>query len=288
MLSSLDLDGFPPFDYAHDHFGYRDRLSEPQIEGSGVEPTPGSGAPVKAGEFILGHVDESGELVPLPKPEILSRNGTFMAYRRLEEHVGAFRDFLRQHGGPTTEGQELIAAKLMGRWRSGAPLVLAPEKDDPALGADYQRNNNFNYAQMDPKGYAVPLGAHIRRMNPRDTAANIQRRRMIRRGATYGPPLPEGAPEDGVERGIAAFVLCGSLVRQFEFAQNVWINDPNFHELGNERDPIIGNQDGTFDMTIPKRPIRKKITGLPAFTTLKGGAYFFLPGIKALRFLAAL
>ena len=251
VLSSLDLDGIPPFDYAHEHFGYRDRLSEPQIEGSGIQPTPGSGAPVKAGEFILGQVDESGELVPLPKPEILSRNGTFMAYRRLQEHVGAFRDFLRQHGGPTAEGQELIAAKLMGRWRSGAPLVLAPEKDDPALGADYQRNNNFNYAQMDPQGYAVPLGAHIRRMNPRDTAANIQRRRMIRRGATYGPPLPEGAPEDGVDRGIAAFILCASLVRQFEFAQNVWINDPNFHELGNERDPLIGNQDGTFRLHDP-------------------------------------
>ena len=287
VLSSLDLDGFPPFEYAHDHFGYRDRLSEAQIEGSGVDPTPGSGAPVKAGEFILGHVDESGELVPLPKPEILSRNGTFMAYRRLQEHVGAFRDFLRQHGGTTAEGQELLAAKLMGRWRSGAPLILAPEKDDPALAADYQRNNNFNYAQMDPKGYAIPLGAHIRRMNPRDTAANIQRRRMIRRGATYGPPLPEGAAEDGGDRGIAAFVLCASLVRQFEFAQNVWINDPNFHELGNERDPFIGNQDGTFDLTIPKRPIRKKITGLPAFTTLKGGAYFFLPSMKALRHLAA-
>ena len=89
-------------------------------------------------------------------------------------------------------------------------------------------------------GYAVPLGSHIRRMNPRDTGANINRRRMIRRGATYGPPLPEGAPEDGKERGIAAFVICASLVRQFEFAQNVWVNDRNFHELGNERDPIIG------------------------------------------------
>ena len=288
VLSSLDVDGIPPFDYAHEHFGYRDRLSEPQIEGSGIPPTPGSGPPVKAGEFILGHVDESGALVPLPRPEILSRNGTFMAYRRLQEHVGAFRDFLRQHGGPTPEGQELIAAKLMGRWRSGAPLVLAPEKDDPALGADYQRNNNFNYSKMDPQGYAVPLGAHIRRINPRDTAANIQRRRMIRRGATYGPVLPEGTPEDGVDRGIASFILCASLIRQFEFAQNVWINDPNFHELGNERDPLIGNQDGRFDFTIPKRPIRKKITGMPAFTTLMGGAYFFLPGIKALRYLAAL
>ena len=111
---------------------------------------------------------------------------------------------------------------------------------------------------------------------------------MIRRGATYGAPLPDGAPEDGVDRGIAAFVICASLVRQFEFAQNVWVNDPNFHELGNERDPMIGAQDGSYDMTIPKRPIRRKIKGLPAFTTVKGGAYFFLPGIKALHYLAAL
>jgi hypothetical protein len=104
VLSSLDLDGIPPFDYAHEHFGYRDRLSEPQIEGSGIQPTPGSGAPLKAGEFILGHVDESGELVPLPKPEVLTRNGTFMAYRRLQEHVGAFRDFLRQRAGEGRSG----------------------------------------------------------------------------------------------------------------------------------------------------------------------------------------
>ena len=287
VLSALDLDAIPPFDYARDHFGYRDRLSQPEIEGTGVDPTPGSGKPIKPGEFILGYPDEDGPAVGLPQPETLSRNGTYMAYRRLQEHVGGFREFLRQHGNTAAE-QEWVAAKLMGRWRSGAPLVLAPEKDDPALAADPQRNNNFNYAKMDPFGYAIPLGAHIRRMNPRDTAVNMQRRRMIRRGATYGPALPEGAPEDGIERGIAAFVVCASLVRQFEFAQNVWINDPNFHELGNERDPIIGNQDGTFDMSIPRRPVRKKITGLPAFTTVKGGAYFFLPGLTALRYLAAL
>jgi deferrochelatase/peroxidase EfeB len=176
----------------------------------------------------------------------------------------------------------------MGRWRSGAPLVLAPDKDDPTLGADLKRNNDFNYKHMDPHGYATPLGAHIRRMNPRDTAPNMNRRRMIRRGATYGPHLPEDAPEDGVERGIAAFIICASLIRQFEFAQNVWVNDRNFRELGNERDPIIGTQDGTLEYKIPKRPIRKKISGLPAFTTVRGGAYFFLPGIKALGYLATL
>lgn len=287
VLSILDLEATPPFEYAHDHFGYRDRLSQPVIEGSGDEPTPGSGAPLKAGEFILGYPDETGSSPALPQPEILSRNGSFMAYRRLEEHVGRFRDFLRENG-KTPQEQELLAAKLMGRWRSGAPLVLAPDKDDPALGADPRRNNDFNYKQEDPQGYAVPLGSHMRRMNPRDTAANMNRRRMIRRGATYGPYLPEGTPEDGKERGIAAFIICASLVRQFEFAQNVWINDRNFHELGNERDPICGAHDGTLEYKIPKRPIRRKITGLPVFTTLRGGAYFFLPGLKALRWLAAL
>ena len=287
VLSGLDLEATPPFDHAHDHFGYRDRLSQPVIEGTGEVPTPGSGPPLKPGEFILGYPDESGRPYPMPQPEILSRNGSYMAYRRMEEHVGKFRGFLRQHG-QTPEEREFLAAKLMGRWRSGAPLVLAPDKDDPALGADLQRNNDFNYKQMDPHGYAVPLGSHIRRMNPRDTAANMNRRRMIRRGATYGPHLPDDAPDDGAERGIAAFVICASLIRQYEFAQNVWTNDRNFHELGNERDPIIGAQDGTLEFKIPKRPIRKKITGLPAFTTVRGGAYFFLPGIKALRYLATL
>jgi deferrochelatase/peroxidase EfeB len=287
LLSALDLEAIPPFDYAHEHFGYRDRLSQPVIAGTGTEPTPGSGPPIQPGEFFLGYPDEKGPAVNMPQPEIVSRNGSYVAYLRMEEHVGAFRDFLREHG-QTNEGQELIAAKLMGRWRSGAPLVLTPKKDDPELGADPQRNNDFNYGAMDPHGYGCPLGSHIRRMNPRDTALNMNRRKMIRRGGTYGPFLPEGTPEDGIERGIAAFVGCASLVRQFEFAMNVWANDPNFHELGNERDPIVGTQDGTFDMTIPNRPIRRKINGLPAFTTIRGGAYFFLPGIKALRYLASL
>jgi hypothetical protein len=179
LLSALDLEAIPPFDYAHEHFGYRDRLSQPAIEGTGVEPTPGSGQPIKPGEFFLGYPDEEGPAAGLPQPEILSRNGSYVAYLRMEEHVGAFRDFLRAHG-ETPEQQELIAAKLMGRWRSGAPLVLAPDKDDPKLGADSQRSNDFNFAKMDPHGYGCPLGACIRRMNPRDTAG--EQRKMIRRG----------------------------------------------------------------------------------------------------------
>jgi len=287
VLSWLDLEAIPPFDYAHEHFGYRDRLSQPVIDGTDIEPTPGSGPTIKAGEFFLGYPDEEGPPTRLPQPEILSRNGSYLCYLKMEEHVGAFRDFLRQHG-ETPDQQELVAAKLMGRWRSGAPLVLAPEKDNPELGADLQRTNDFSYPKADPHGYACPLGAHIRRMNLRNTAVNMQRRKMIRRGGTYGPPLPEDVPDDGTARGLAVFAGCASPVRQFEFAMNVWANDPNFHELGNERDPIIGTQDGSYDMTIPKRPLRKKVKGLPAFTTIRGGAYFFLPGITALRYLASL
>ena len=287
VLSALNLEALPPFDgIAREHFGFRDRLSEPVIEETGEQPTPGSGPAVKAGEFFLGYEDESGAVPPLPQPELLSRNGSYLAYLRMEEHVGVFREFLRQQA-ETPDQQELLAAKLMGRWRSGAPLVLSPDRDDPALGGDRQRTNDFLYKDADPHGYRCPIGAHIRRMNPRDTAENMQRRKMIRRGGTYGPRLPEGAPDDGVERGIAAFIGCVSLIRQFEFAMNVWVNDPKFKDLTNERDPLIGNHDGTFDMTIPKRPIRKRIRGLPAFTTIRGGAYFFLPGIRALRFLAS-
>lgn len=287
VLSSLNLEALPPFDgIAREHFGYRDRLSQPVIKETGEQPTPGSAPAIRAGEFILGYEDESGTVPPLPQPELLSRNGSFLAYLRMEEHVARFRDFLRQQA-QAADGQELIAAKLMGRWRSGAPLVLAPDKDDPALGGDLQRTNDFLYKKADPLGYRCPVGSHIRRMNPRDTGENMQRRKMIRRGGTYGPLLPDGALDDGVERGIAAFIGCASLIRQFEFAMNVWVNDPKFKDLDNERDPIVGNQDGTFDMTIPKRPIRKRIRGLPAFTTIRGGAYFFLPGVKALRFLAS-
>jgi deferrochelatase/peroxidase EfeB len=118
-LSVLDLNATPPFNYAHDHFGFRDRLSQPVMKGSGEEPTPGSGAALEPGEFILGYPDEDGPPANLPQPEVLSRNGSYMAYRRLQEHVGAFRDHLREHAD-TPEGQELLAAKFMGRWQRRA------------------------------------------------------------------------------------------------------------------------------------------------------------------------
>ena len=210
-----------------------------------------------------------------------------MAYRRLQEHVGAFREYPADHGD-TPEEQELLAAKFMGRWRSGAPLVLAPDADDPELGADPMRNNDFNYKEMDPFGYACPLG----RMHAASTRAtpphNMNRRRMIRRGATYGPALPDGAPEDGVDRGIAAFIICASLVRQFEFAQNVWINDKTFHELGNEHDPICGTQDGTPRLHGAQAPDPEDAQGHSRVHHTQGRCVLLPAGPGRLRYLATL
>ncbi|MFL5740689.1 MAG: Dyp-type peroxidase [Flavisolibacter sp.] len=289
ILSSLLLEAVAPFDYVHEHFGYRDRITTPLIEGMGIEATPGSSPPSKPGEFFLGYPDETGLIPNLPKPEILVRNGSFLAYRKMREHVGAFRDFLKANG-KTVEEQELVAAKIMGRWRkTGAPLVLCPDKDDRELGFDEKRNNHFEYEKMDPHGYACPVGSHIRRMNVRDGRVSriMNRRLIIRRGGTYGPCLPDDAPEDGANRGIAVFAGCADLSRQFEFLISVWANEPEFLEL-NEQDPFAGSIDGGFEMTVPKRPIKKKLKGINAFTTVTGGAYFFMPGIKALKYLASL
>ena len=232
------------------------RLPRPVVaagdEGLRRGADPGLGAALEPGEFILGYPDEDG-----PRGEsACSRRccrATAATWRTggCRSTSAAFRDYLREHGN-TPEEQELLAAKFMGRWRSGAPLVLAPDAGRSRTRRGPLRNNDFNYKEMDPFGYACPLGSHARRLNPRDTAHNMNRRRMIRRGATYGPALPEGAPDDGVDRGIAAFIICADLVRQFEFAQNVWINDKKFHELGNEHDPIFGTQDGTLDFTDPE------------------------------------
>lgn len=282
VLSELDVDLPATF---REHFGYQDGITTVCVEGTGIEPPPGSGRAAKPGEFVLGYPDESGSVPTLPQPEWLTRNGSFLAYRRLYQDVAAFRQFLRRHGATRGE-QELLAAKLMGRWRSGAPLVLAPHRDDPDLVADPQRSNNFDYGQMDPRGLACPIGAHIRRVNPRDTITNMRRRRLIRTGLPYGPVLPEQSPDDGTDRGMALLFGCADLERQFEFIQREWINAPKFQGLQHDKDPIAGDHDGTYNMTVQHKPIKKTLHGLPRFTTVKGGAYILLPGLRALRSLA--
>jgi len=273
-----------------EHFGFQDGISQPAIEGTGIAASNPREAPLKAGEFVLGDLDEWGRLAPILQPEVLGRNGTYIAMRKLHQDVAAFRQFLARQSTNEAE-EELLAAKIVGRWRSGAPLALAPDHDDPELAADPNRRNDFLYYNDDPKGLKCPLGSHIRRMNPRDQfkdeIVQVNRHRVFRRGQAYGTVLPEGVMEDdGVDRGLVFLFVGADLRRQFEFIQREWINQGTFIGAPAEKDPLIGSNDGTGIFTIPKQPIRRRLQGLPQFVTMRGGEYFFMPGLRALRWLA--
>lgn len=269
-----------------EHFGYRDPVSQPAIEGSGHDPYPGQGPVLKAGEFVLGYPDERGQTI-LPTPPVLGRNGTYLGLRKLHQKVADFRAYLAQQAD-SPEAVEKLAAKMVGRWRSGAPLVLAPDHDDPELGADPLRNNDYLYDAVDPQGLRCPLGAHGRRANPRDTAGvlGVQRHRLLRSGSLYGPRLPENAPDDGADRGLFGIFMCGNIARQFEFIHNHWINDGNFASQGSDRDPLVGVNAGDGQFVIPRKPIRQRIRSLPSFTVVRGGDYFFLPSVAALSYIS--
>ena len=258
------------------------------VEGTGILGSNPHEAPLKAGEFVLGYEDETGELAPMPQPEVLGRNGTYVVFRKLHQRVAAFRQYLRQCAADRAE-EDWLAAKMVGRWPSGAPLALAPDKDHPALGADPTRNNAFLYGD-DPRGLNCPVGAHARRMNARDSVITGQVRlhRMIRRGTNYGPSLPPGVlDDDGADRGLMFAFVGARLARQFEFVQQQWVNDGKFIGAPAERDPLVGVQDGG-EFTIPKRPIRRRLHGLPNFVVNRGGEYCFMPGLRALRWLTDL
>src|SRR5215216_5638689 len=187
-------------------FGFKDGIGQPAVEGIATPPTDPGRPPIKAGEFILGYPDETGALPSIPAPEVLGRNGTYVVFRKLHTRVAAYRRYLRERAANRAEEAQL-GAKMVGRWQSGAPLALAPDRDDPQLGADPARNNDFDYHD-DLRGFKCPAGAHARRANPRDAldqegSVNVRLHRMIRRGTSYGPMLPEGVLEDdGVDRGI--------------------------------------------------------------------------------------
>ncbi|HEV7214624.1 MAG TPA: Dyp-type peroxidase [Chloroflexota bacterium] len=304
-----------------EHFGFRDGVSQPVIEG--IPKAAPAANVVKAGEFLLGYVNEYGlytdrPLLPaaadptgiLPRDPAgssaadLGRNGSYLVVRTLQQDVYGFRQFLAQTGasapGGDTDAGLRLAAKLVGRWPSGAPLALTPEHDDPALAGA----NDFAYAKEDPDGLRCPVGAHIRRSHPRDSldpnpgsdqsVAIDKRHRLIRRGREYGPPLPADDYDQptppcvaGVERGLHFMAVNANIARQFEFIQHTWLNNPKFAGLYDDADPLLAAHTpvgGAF--TIPADPVRARITGLPRFVTVRGGAYFFLPGLRAIRYLA--
>jgi Dyp-type peroxidase family len=271
-------------------FGFRDGIGHPAIEGSGIPSSNPHEKPLRAGEFVLGYPDEMGDTPSIPQPEVLGRNGSYVAFRKLHQRVAEFRRYLKENSRDREE-EEVLAAKMMGRWRSGAPLALCPMHDDPKLGEDPHRNNAFLFKEQDPIGYNTPCGSHIRRMNARDAdIAGVTRiHRMIRRGTSYGPELPEGVVEDdGAERGLMFAFVGAHLGRQFEFVQSEWMNHSSFFGGASGSDPVAGVQNGNNTFDIPKRPVRRRLQGLPQFVVTRGGEYCFLPGLRALRWLGDL
>ncbi|MCH9680844.1 MAG: Dyp-type peroxidase [Deltaproteobacteria bacterium] len=283
---------------ASEHFGFVDGIGQPFVEGSGLTEYPGEGtplpdgtwAPIKTGSFVLGYTDEFGNNL-FPDPPF--RNGSYLAFRKLHQRVAAFRAFTAQMAAHGSGNEEHEAARLVGRWRSGAPLDLADEVDDPGLAKDWNRNNDFRYSD-DARGFKCPHGAHARRGNPRadptgPTLQQVREHRIIRHGVPYGPWLPEGAPDDGQSRGIYFMVVNASPEHQFEYVQQNWMNGTlSSTALSTEidRDPLVGANDGKgkFVATSVEQPTIG--WGLSRFVDVRGGAYFFMPSLTTLRSLA--
>jgi Dyp-type peroxidase family len=316
-----------------EHFGFDDGLSNPDVENvpggtsdvdvGNLDPK-GNFREVPVGEFLLGHRGEGGEVAPMPKPPLLVHNGTFLVMRKLQQEVVRFRSYLKQEaermitvrgclpdkvGNDPAKVQGYLAAKMMGRWYDGSPIDRYP--DAPAG----HPSNDFTYAD-DEDGARCPLGAHIRRANPRNSlgfAGNIvNRRRLLRRGIAYGEYLPDGAsptsPEAQAERGIMFLALNASIDRQFEFIQKQWMNFGIELRQGDDGDPISGTRYGDGRMVdgtpfgrgdgdtrgrivIPGDQRTGRIpyvcTQLPNFVITKGGEYFFMPSMTGLVLLAS-
>jgi Dyp-type peroxidase family len=316
-----------------EHFGYVDGLSQPRIEGrpkrnkhksadknntSRIKP----GSEVKPGEFLLGYLNERRARVTNGQGRDIRRNGTYLVFRQLEQDVPAFNAFLSDVAKRIGENEEWIAARLLGRWRNGDPLVAkghdaqpANAKEPDAKAADAKgpdaktvdaeksdakaadSKNDFLYYNEDRSGLMCPIGAHIRRANPRDslapdpdTALRLSKmHRIIRRGRPYGEKWqPDAAKPDGenAERGMLFIALNADIAGQFEIIQHSWLNNPHFNGLYTGTDPISHfSEDGSI--TIQNRPVNLQICRPEPFVRVRGGAYFFLPGIRALRDIAA-
>lgn len=284
------------------HFGYRDGFAQPAIEGGPPPLIPDILPQVPASEFLLGYENYTTDKVPAPAE--LCRNGSYAALRILEQDCGAFEAFLTEQAGRTGLTAELIAAKLCGRWRSGAPLTLFPAMDDKdhTDPKSFSAYNSFDYVKTDKygaegyddsSGAVCPIGSHIRRMNPRhsDVAGDGLGHRIVRRGLPYGPPYDPANPKDGIERGLLGLFIGASLQNQFEFLMKHWANDGQFAPgLGKAKDPILGDHTASGSkFEIPSRRGKPVVlSGMPRFVTTRGSAYCFVPSMTAVRYLASL
>jgi Dyp-type peroxidase family len=282
------------------HFGYRDGFAQPTIDGGLPPPLPDPLPKAPAGEFLLGHPSQfEGFTYPVPHPaDPLGTNGSFLAYRILAQDCDGFEKYLADAARQLGADPELVAAKLCGRWRNGVPLALSPET--PNVDLPQEQYNSFDYvptdqipdAYDDRRGYRSPIGAHIRRMNPRHStvAGNSGlKRRIVRRGLPYGPPYDPAHPKDGIERGLLGLFIGVSLKDQFEFLMSDWANKGTFAPgLRDTRDPLVGDNSSPDAVFLVPRENQKpmELTGLSRFVTCRGGAYCFLPSVTAIRYLS--
>lgn len=311
------------FESTKEHFGFNDGIAQPFIEGLSRKGPPGN--TIATGEFVLGYENGYGKMPNTPRapqerdpagalPRIrgedgsvhadLGRNGSYLVFRQMSQNVRAFWQFVDKatcmtDGRSDSAARTRMAAKMVGRWPSGAPLTICPAADDPEQGT----RDDFSYRATDALGDGCPIGAHIRRTNPRDalegkpedavTVAN--RHRILRRGRPYGAPISRSMDVDEIllaeeqegEVGLHFICLNTDISRQFEFVLHTWINNPKFGGLYSDADPLMGRHDstqGTF--TVQAAPVRQRVTDLEKFVEVRGGGYFFLPGLRALRFIA--
>jgi Dyp-type peroxidase family len=286
-----------------EHFGYTDGFGNPEYLGVEKDRQPGQGkltadgkwTPLATGELLLGYADEAGELPAAPLPHLLANNGTFMVYRKMHQNVATFRRYLARRGEVYPGGPEKLASKFIGRWRDGTPVELSPNEPSPAIVLDKNLNVNFTFGR-DLEGVRCPVGAHIRRTNPRDAfgfnGKLIDRRRVSRRGMPYGPYTPDDQPgRDDEDHGIIFMALNASIFRQFEFVQQQWIEYGNDARQGNDKDALMGNHEGAGKFVIQGNADPNNApyvcAELPNFVELRGGDYFFIPSITALRMIAA-
>jgi Dyp-type peroxidase family len=297
-----------------EHFGFADGISQPAI--AGYHNSSSELHAIKPGEFLLGYPNEYGLYTERPLLNAtrdphghlaldsqgtplhdFGRNGTYLVVRQLRQDVPLFRQTLdrltrRADGSSDAAAQAHLAAQMVGRWPSGASLLEAPHADDVSKA----HSNEFRYQAEDPIGTRCPIGSHVRRANPRDALAphpgteyslDVNRHhRLIRRGRIYGEKLPEGQVDDA-PRGLMFIGVNANITRQFEFIQHSWLNDPRFNGLYGQADPIVGaSNDNQFAQS--PNPVSAYCTGLPRFVTVAGGGYFFMPGMRALRFLSEL
>jgi Dyp-type peroxidase family len=312
-----------------EHFGFQDGIAQPTIKGLGRSDNPEN--TVAAGEFILGYkneydqypmgpvmnpaIDKENILSPSPvQPALkdLGKNGSYIVFRQYQQDVVKFWRYMDESTRLENEKcneHEMIkmASKMVGRWPSGSPVTLCPEKDNSTKSD----TDSFGYRHSDSEGLKCPFASHIRRTNPRDaqdmsaksSVGIANKHRILRRGRSYGTPVASTMdPEDILkvshaegERGLHFICFNADIGRQFEFIQNAWVNNPKFEGLYDERDPITGNHShpsnskktGTF--SVPQHEgLRNRYTDVPEFVNVKGGAYFFMPGIKAIKFLSTI